>query len=73
MYDHGIEAVFNHTWDYLKLCCDRGIVFNMNKFQFCENLVKFVGLKILSCGILPSDHILTAIKDFPSPKTLTDL
>ena len=36
-YDHGIEAAFNHTWDYLKLCCDKGIVFNKNKFQFCED------------------------------------
>ena len=37
LYDHGTEAAFNHTWDYLKLCCDKGIVFNKNKFQFCED------------------------------------
>ena len=72
LYDHGIEAAFNHTWDYLKLCCDKGIVFNKNKFQFCEDSVEFVSLKIMSSGILQSDHILTAIQDFPTPKTLTD-
>ena len=72
LYDHGIEAGFNHTWDYLKLCCDKGIIFNKNKFQFYVDSVEFASLKITSSGILPSDHILTAIQDFPTPKTLTD-
>ena len=35
LHDHGIEAAFKHIWDYLKLCCEKGIVFNKNKFQFC--------------------------------------
>ena len=72
LYDYSIEAAFNQTWDYLKLCCNKGIVFNKNKFQFCEGSVEFAGLKIMSSGILSSDHILTAIQDFPMPKTLTD-
>ena len=72
LYDHGFEAAFNHTWDYLKLCCDKGIVFNKNKFQFCEDSVEFATLKVKYAGILPSDHILTTIQDFPTVKTLTD-
>ena len=66
------QLLINHTWDYLKVCCDKGIVFNKNKFQFCEDSVEFVGLKITSSGILPSDHILIDIQDFPTLKTLTD-
>ena len=72
LYDHGFEAVFNHTWDYLKLCCDKGIVFNKNKFQFCEDSVEIATLKVKSAGILPSDRILTTIQDFPTAKTLTN-
>ena len=72
LYDHDIEAAFNHTWDYLKLCCDKGIVFNKNKFQFHEDSVEFADLKITPAGILLSDHILTAIQDFPTPQTLAD-
>ena len=71
LYDHGIEAAFNHPRDYLKLCCNKGIVFNKNKFQICEVSLEIVALKIISSGILPSDHILIAIQDFPTPKTLT--
>ena len=67
LYDHDIEAAFNHTWDYLNLCCDKGIVFNKNKFQFCEDSVEFASLKIMSSGILPSDRILTAIQVHPKP------
>ena len=66
------QPLINHTWDYLKVYCDKGIVFNKNKFQFCEDSFEFAGLKITSSGILPSDHILIAIQDFPTPKTLTD-
>ena len=72
LYDCDIEAAFNHTCDYLKLYCDKGIVFNKNKFQFCEDSVEFAGLKIMPSWILLSDHILTASQDFPTPKTLTD-
>ena len=41
------------------------------KFQFCQDTVKFAGLKITPTGIAPSDHIISAIRDFPTPKDIT--
>ena len=35
LYDHSIEEVFYHVWDFLQLCADNGIVINASKFKFC--------------------------------------
>ena len=72
LYDNDIESSFYHTWDYLTLCYSKGIIFNKSKFQFCQDTVNFAGLNITSKGITPSNHILGAIENFPSPKSLTD-
>ena len=71
LYDHDIEQSFYHTWEYLTLCADNGIVINKDKFQFCMDEVTFAGLKVTKNGIAPSDSILSAIKDFPRPTDLT--
>ena len=34
LWDNDIESSFWHTFDYLKLSGDNGIVFNKEKFQF---------------------------------------
>ena len=42
LYDHGIVAAFNHTWDYLKLCCDKGLYLiriNINSVRTQLNLL----------------------------------
>jgi hypothetical protein len=54
------------------LCAKNGIVINKNKFVFCQNTVEFAGLTITPHGISPSPKLLASIKDFPSPKNLTD-
>ena len=43
----------------------------MLKFQFCQDTVDFAGLTITSSGVVPSNKMLSAIRDFPSPKDLT--
>ena len=72
LFDDDIESSFYHTWDYLTLCYSKGIIFNKSKFQFCQDTVNFAGLKITPDGITPSDQILSAIENFPTPKSLTD-
>ena len=72
LYDNDIETSFYHTWDYLAFCYTKGIIFNKSKFQFCQDTVNFAGLTITSNGITPSKHVLSAIKNFLSPKNLTD-
>lgn len=70
LWDDTIEGCFYHTWDYIALCAENGVVFNADKFQFCQDSVAFAGFNITSDGIQPSNEILSAIKDFPAPKDL---
>ena len=53
------------------MCATIGIVFNVKKFQFCQDTVDFAGLTITSSGVVPSNKMLSVIRDFPSPKDLT--
>ena len=57
LYDHSIKEAFFHTWDYLTLCTNNGIVANSNKFQFCKDTVEFAGLTITPSGITPSTNL----------------
>ena len=52
------------------MCATNGIVVNVKKIQFCQDTVDFAGLTITS-GVVPSNKMLSAIRDFPSPKNLT--
>ena len=72
LWDYSIEDSFNHTWEYLKLGAENGIVFNQEKFQFCCETAEFAGLQINPTGVSPSDSMLKAIRDFPAPKNITD-
>ena len=72
LYDDTIENSFWHTWDYLTLCANNGIVASDKKFQFCKDTVDFAGLTITNEGVAPSENILTAIQNFPTPTNITD-
>ena len=58
LHDETIEQSFFHTWDYLTLCANNGIVANLKKFQFCEDTVEFAGLSITPNGVAPSEKTL---------------
>ncbi|MEL6803414.1 MAG: reverse transcriptase domain-containing protein, partial [Bacteroidota bacterium] len=73
LYDSSISDAFFHTFDYLYKCAAHGIVFNSNKFQFCQKEITFAGFRITSSGIKPSTATLQAIRDFPTPKSITDV
>merc|ERR1712082_351871 len=72
LYDENIEANFNHTFDYLKLCGDNGITFNSERFQVCEMEVEFAGFRVTADGVKPSRQILEDISNFPEPTTLKE-
>ena len=72
LYGSNIEDWFFNTWVYLYICAIAGIVINDRKFKFCRGTVEFVGLKLTTTGIVPSDHILLAIKNFTKPADLTN-
>ena len=70
LYDSTIEGAFWHTWDYLSLCAQNGIVIHSDKFKFCETTVDFAGFTLTPEGITPSTTILSAIKNFPVPTNI---
>ena len=73
LWDSNIAASFWHTFDYLKLCAENGVIFNKDKFQFCQHVVEFAGFELLEDGYRPLKKILSAIRDFPVPKSTTDV
>ncbi len=73
LWDYGIANSFWHTFDYLKLGGDNGIVFNKDKFQFAQEEVEFAGFELTQDGYRPLKKIIAAIEDFPTPKNTTDI
>ena len=71
LWDHDIETAFWHTFDYIKLCADKGIVFNSDKFQFAQEVAQFAGFEMTMDGYRPPKKMLDSIKDFPIPKDIT--
>ena len=49
------------------------IVFNANKFQFCEDIVDFAGFTIGPDYVKPAPKILESIATFPIPKNISDI
>ena len=72
LYDETIEQSFYHAWDFLEICAQHGITINIDKFQFCQDSIEFAGLNITPTGITPSDKLISAIRDFPTPTNITD-
>ena len=70
LYSKDIEASFYSVFDYLTTCAENGITINENKFQFCQDTVTFAGLTITPEGICPSEKVITAIKNFPTPRDI---
>ena len=70
LWDNGIESAFWHTFHYLKLCSENGIVFNEPKFKFAQKEVEFAGFEITEDGYRPPQRIRDAIRNFPRPKAL---
>ena len=73
LYDDTIEAAFWHTFDYIKLCADNGIVFNKEKFVFARDEVEVAGFEVTEEGFRPPARIIDAIRNFPKPEKVTDI
>ena len=73
LWDSTIEESFWHTFDYLKHCTDNGIIFNEDKFVFSKKTVEFAGFELTPNGYRPPSRVLNAIRDFPTPKSITDI
>ena len=73
LWDESIESAFWHTFDYIKLCADNGIVFNKDKFVFARDTVEFAGYEVTNSGYRPPKRVIEAIRNFPKPEKITDV
>lgn len=72
-YDFELEDHWWRTIDYLSLTGKSGIVLNPDKFQFSQHEVDFAGFRISKHKIEPLSKFYNAIRDFPTPKSTTDI
>ena len=73
LWDDSIEDAFFHTVDWLDICGRNGISLNPSKFQFAQEIVEFAGFEITMNTVRPSSRFIKSIKDFPTPKSITDI
>ena len=73
IWSDDIEESFHHTVNWLDICGRHGITLNPEKFQFAQDFVEFAGFNIGPSDVKPAAQMHDAIRNFPSPKTLTDL
>ena len=75
LYDD-LEDLEQHWWrviDYLVLCGKNGIILNPEKLQFAQKSVDFAGFRISESSIEPLPKYIDAVRDFPTPKSITDI
>ena len=68
-----IEQAFFRICNILSHCSKAGMVFAPAKFQFAHEEVQYAGFTIGKDSIRPTDSYLQAIRDFPSPKNISDM
>ena len=57
----------------MTLCSNNGIIFNLEKFQFCRREVKFVGYWLTEEGMRPTKTMLESILNFPRPQDISGI
>ena len=72
-YDTELEEHWWRTIDLLITLADASVVLNASKFQFCQCSVEFAGFRVGTSSIEPLPKYLNMIRDFPSPKNITDV
>jgi len=73
MWDNELEGHWWRVIDFLSLVGQGGVILNQKKFQFCQKTVDFAGFRITASEINPLEKFIRAIKEFPTPKKLTDI
>ena len=72
-FDSELECHWWRTIDFLSKVGNAGIILNPKKFQFCQKSVDFAGFRISDKLIEPLPKYLDSIRNFPTPKSATDI
>ena len=73
LWSDNVEESFKQAVNWLDTCGKNGIILNRDKFVFAQHSVEFAGFRITDDSIKPCEKHLSAIKDFPTPSSLTDI
>jgi len=72
-FDTDLKEHWWRTIDLLTRLGNAGIVLNREKFKFARRAVNFAGFSISDEAIEPLPKYLDAIRNFPTPKSTTDI
>ena len=73
LWSDSIEESYHQTVEWLDICGRSGILLNAKKFTFARDEVDFAGFEITSNSVRPCRRYLQSIREFPTPKTITDV
>ena len=73
MWSQNLEESFFQAVNWLDTCGRHGIILNPDKFVFAQNSVEFAGFQISKDTVRPADKYHQAIREFPTPRNLTDM
>ena len=68
-----LEESFFQAVQWLDICGRHGITLNPEKFVFGQDTVNFAGFEITLNSVRPSQQHFQAIRDFPTPRNITDI
>lgn len=68
-----LEGNFHQVVEWLDVCGRHRITLNPEKFQFGLDTVEFAGFEIGLRDVRPAGHFTEAIRDFPTPRSITDV
>ena len=73
LWSESIEGSFWQAVEWLEISGKNGITLNPEKFKFAEDVVEFAVFEITRDSVRPCAKYLRAIRDFPTPKNITDV
>ena len=72
-YSDTVEGAFQRICSILSHCNKNGLMFNSKKFRFVRREVEFAGFLITEDSIKPAAKYNAAIRDFPTPRNISEV
>ena len=73
LWADNLEGSFHQAVHWFDTCGRNGIILNPEKFQFGQDRVEFAGFEITMDSVRPCEKYMRAIREFPTPKNITDV
>ena len=72
-WSNDINGAWANVMNFLSTVGSRGVILNSNKFRFTTRKAEFACFQNGDGTIKPLEKHMTAIRDFPEPKSLTNM